>query len=119
MKQEIKKWAIVSLMLICTGFFIAHAINTINDLTGCEYCTNPVERYEYDSEDERWDRELYPINKTLNVKCALECNSYSGEDKWYLNMDDGFMADDFPPSSITSYYWINVEYCPWCGQELN
>jgi hypothetical protein len=97
---------------------------------GCEYCKEPVRVYNYETnttsppEDEHtWTMELYPVKERLECVSSLQFDNWGGDNRWYLCFEgtDIFKMPEhnLPPSTHTSYYWIDVEYCPWCGRELD
>ena len=125
MKEEIKKWVVISLIFIlCLGFAPFGIVHIINDLTGCEYCTDPVDTYDYGTDTSLRSSELYSVHKEETAVYAMHRLETSERIEWFLCTEDSWHYHEdeegnCPPSLFTSYYWIDVEYCPWCGRELD
>ena len=134
MKEKIKIGTKELIKYIVYGIIIWFAIGgfvtLLNNEMGCEYCTDPVRVYNYETdtasseeEEHEWTMELYPVKDRLECVCSLEFSNWGGENNWYLCFEDAdiFRMPEYndPPSTHTSYYWIEVEHCPWCGRELD
>lgn len=128
MKEKIKIGTKELIKYIVYGIIIWFAIGgfvtLLNNEMGCEYCTDPVNTYDYGTDTSLRSSELYSVHKEETAVYALYRLETSERIEWFLCTEDSWHYHEgeegnFPPSLFTSYYWIEVEHCPWCGRELD